>query len=84
MAQPEPKEKTSLWYALNNLSDFIASLEQDDTQPEIDRAIHSLKHHMVDQFDWQAEYSTKISDFCDRAEAVLRGLTRQQGNSGRE
>ena len=51
-------------------------LEADSSAEGLGRAVRALRHHIADQFDWSSGYSRAISDFCDRAEAIRRGMLR--------
>lgn len=61
-------------FAERNLRQFIARLEQDSSPSALAQAVRTLRHHITDQFDWDSEYSEVISGFCNRADAILRGM----------
>lgn len=61
-------------YALNNFKSFIDRIEMEPTEDGIARAVHALRHHIVDQFEWSADYCKTISTFCDSADRIRRGL----------
>lgn len=73
-----PAPHTAEWCALNNLRTFIRDIEQDKSAESIARAVHALRHHIVDQFDCSADYCDAISLICDRADNILLGMRRKR------
>lgn len=72
VAQRVPLEGSAEWYAHNNFRTFLASLKSDPSKLGIERAVHTLRHHIVDQFEWASAYCRDISDFCDRADRIRK------------
>ena len=72
--QDEPKHGSSIWYAHNNLRSFISTLESDASAIGILGAVQALRHHIVDQYDWSADYCKAISSFCDTADRIRRKM----------
>jgi hypothetical protein len=72
--QDEPEHGSAIWYAHNNLRFFISALESDSSSIGIQRSVHALRHHIVDQFEWSAEYCKAISGFCEAADRIRRTM----------
>ena len=64
------------WYTFGNFRSFISSLESDHSEQSITRAVHSLRHHITDQYEWSAEYCKTISQFCDHADKIGKEMLR--------
>jgi hypothetical protein len=69
--------QSAAWYAFGNFQAFIEAIEREPTELSIEKAVHALRHHIVDQYDWSAEYCKSISNFCDRADQIRRGMKRK-------
>jgi len=74
--------QSAAWYALGNFRAFIEAIERQPTEPSIEKAIHALRYHIVDQYDWSADYCKSISNFCDRADQIRRGMKRKAESKG--
>lgn len=72
VSQKPPAEQSPKWYAINNFKSFLDRISLEPTEDGIARAIHALRHHIVDQFEWSADYCIDISAFCDRADRIRR------------
>ena len=66
------------WYALGNFKAFIEAIEREPSEQSIEKAVYALRHHIVDQYDWSADYCKSISDFCNRTDHIRRGMKRQR------
>ena len=65
------------WYAMNNVREFLADLESSSGHESIARAVKALNQHIVDQFDWDSDYSKSVSAFVARADRIGRDLARK-------
>lgn len=73
LAEQAPAPQSSArWYALGNFRSFLDAIGRDQSVRSIEKAVHSLRHHIVDQFDWSADYCKVISSFCGRADRIRR------------
>ena len=52
VSEESPTSQSQKWYALGNFKSFLDTVELEPTEAEIVRAVHALRHHIVDQFDW--------------------------------
>ena len=64
-------------FVKNNLNSFIDTIVSAPNEVGLEKAIKALRHHIADQYDWQAEYCNKIEQICDRAEAIRKGIQRE-------
>lgn len=62
--QGTPEIDSPKWYALGNFRSFISTLETDLSAHSIAKAVHSLRHHITDQYEWSAEHCKTISGFA--------------------
>jgi len=72
--QPAAIPQTDRWYSLGNFKSFIEAIEAQPTEPSIERAVHALRHHIVDQFEWSSDDCKSISNFCERADRIRRAM----------
>jgi len=71
-AQESPADQSQKWYALGNFKSFLNRIESEPSEIGIAAAVHALRHHISDQFDWSADYCKDISAFCERADRIRR------------
>ena len=70
--QPAAESDTDRWYALGNFRSFIEAIDRDGSVQSIEKAVHSLRHHISDQLDWSANYCKEISMFCEQADRIRK------------
>ncbi|HEU4601212.1 MAG TPA: hypothetical protein VFS24_04550 [Steroidobacteraceae bacterium] len=71
-SQPVAERGTAEWYAVNNLRSFIEGIESQPDEVGVQKAVHALRFHIADQFEWSADYCKSISSFCERADRIRR------------
>lgn len=59
-AQDSPTAQSQKWDAFGNFKLFLDRIELKPVEAEIASAVHALRHHISDQFDWSA---VEINDF---------------------
>lgn len=59
-------------YAVDNFRKFVLSIEKNPSKTNIEKNLHALRHHIVDQYDWNADYCKIISRFTSKFEAVIK------------
>ena len=68
--------QSSKWYAIGNFRKFISSIETDQKPEELGKAIHALRYHISDQFEWSEDYCKTISNYCEKVDAIRKGMLR--------
>lgn len=71
-SQPDAVPQTAYWYALGNFTSFVGGIEADPSAHGIERAVHALRYHINDQFEWSEPYCKAITEFCNRADRVRK------------
>ncbi|RDH45844.1 hypothetical protein [Zooshikella ganghwensis] len=60
------------WYAVGNFRKFVLSIEGNPSKANMEKSLHALRHHIVDQYDWNADYCKTISNFASKFEAIAK------------
>ena len=60
------------WYAIGNFRKCVNSIEANPSKLNMEKALYALRHHIVDQYDWNADYCKTISNFASKLEAVAK------------
>ena len=66
--------QSNKWYAIGNFRKFINSIESIQKPEEMEKAIHALRYHISDQFEWSKDYCKAISDYCEKVDAIRKGM----------
>jgi hypothetical protein len=74
--QDTPEPGSPRWYAIGNFRSFVSAVTADPSADSIATAVHSLRHFISDQYEWNARYCRDISAQCEQAASIGKRLAR--------
>lgn len=68
----EAQRESDKWYAIGNFRKCVSSIEADPSKLNMEKSLLALRYHIVDQYDWNADYCKTISNFATKLDSVAK------------
>ena len=69
-----PAEKTSEWFAINNLNGFIERLRKGETKDDVINASRILSRFAVDSLEWGSELMKQVETISESGRKCAKQL----------